>query len=507
MVVAGKNNQLPQMARIFNALGNLYIEANDSSSALKMYQKSYDIGRQVNDNTLMGLAIGNMSQFRASPGEVSSGLDEAIRLLKTGQGNEEEIAQFLVNSGLAEQDPSQALKKYGQALEAARRGQLVISQLGALNNMVYSLLETGKPDSAETCLVKYAIPLATHIGSHDWLATLYDTYSDVLISRGEYKKAAENLKQSLGEQILSDHQQAGVQVRLLAAMLDTKNRELAFDKNTKDLELNKRIVKIQWLTGLALLFLASIIVMFVILRGQRRKLLMKNREIALTKKIIRLEEHQTAMLGRELHDVVSSMMQRLSGFMKNLEQESITPPSPIQHPVSSIQYPDSISTRLNELLSAIRGISHRMNKLDFSKHTLGELLNELKFDIINLTGLNLTMEIPAQMPPVSENLSLNVYRIVQELLTNAGKYAGDSLVSISLGQAGNRLVIAYQDRGPGFDPQLVDNDGMGLSGIRDRVEFFNGVANLETSPGNGVSWIISIPLTSNQKAESCMTNR
>jgi signal transduction histidine kinase len=140
-----------------------------------------------------------------------------------------------------------------------------------------------------------------------------------------------------------------------------------------------------------------------------------------------------------------------------------------------------------------------MNKLDFSKHKLGELLNELKFDIINLTGLNLTMEIPAQMPPVSENLSLNVYRIVQELLTNAGKYAGDSLVSISLGQAGNRLVIAYQDRGPGFDPQLVDNDGMGLSGIRDRVEFFNGVANLETSPGNGVSWIISIPLTSNQK--------
>ena len=494
------------MARICNALGNLYIEANDSSSALKMYQKSYDIGRQVNDNTLMGLAIGNMSQFKASPGEVSSGLDEAIRLLKTGRGNEEEIAQFLVNSGLAEQDPSQALKKYGQALEAARRGQLVISQLGALNNMVYSLLETGKPDSAETCIVKYAIPLATRIGSHDWLATLYDTYSDVLISRGEYKKAAENLKQSLGEQILSDHQQAGVQVRLLAAMLDTKTRELAFDKNTKDLELNKRIVKIQWLTGLALLFLASMIVMIVILRGQRRKLLMKNREIALTRKIIRLEEHQTAMLGRELHDVVSSMMQRLGGFMKNLEQESITPPSPIQHPVSRIQHPVSsihhpapISTRLNELLSAIRGISHRMNKLDFSKHTLGELLNELKFDIINLTGLNLTMEIPAHIPPVSEPLSLSVYRIVQELLTNAGKYAGDSPVSISLGLAGNRLVIAYQDQGPGFDPQLVDNDGMGLSGIRDRVEFFNGVANLETSPGNGVSWIISIPLASNQK--------
>lgn len=135
-----------------------------------------------------------------------------------------------------------------------------------------------------------------------------------------------------------------------------------------------------------------------------------------------------------------------------------------------------------------------MNKLDFKTTTLTELLSELSFDMVTLTGINLTMDLPEKLPALSEALSRNVYRIIQELLTNAGKYAAGATVKISVGAVNNRLLIVYQDQGPGMDPLIRTSEGIGLSGIRDRVAAFGGSAQLETSPGKGLSWLISLPL-------------
>jgi two-component system sensor histidine kinase ComP len=230
-----------------------------------------------------------------------------------------------------------------------------------------------------------------------------------------------------------------------------------------------------------MLLIASFIIMFLILRNQRKKILLKNREIALTKKIIGFEEHQTAILGREMHDVVSSLMQRLAGHVKNLDEPARE---------------SGILTKnhLDDLLASIRTISHRMNKIDFKSNSLTELLTELSFDLVTLTGINLTMDLPEKLPSVSEALSRNVYRIIQELLTNAGKYAGGAIVKISVGAINNRLLIVYQDNGPGMEPLIKETGGIGMSGIRDRAEAFGGSANIETSPGNGLSWMISFPL-------------
>jgi len=483
LVFSQKHNQFSNIARIYNTLGNIHLEGGDSSAASAMYQKAWLLGKEHHDNAIMGIALGNLAQLRKNEEDLKRDLRQAITLLRKTDGNEEETAQFLVNLGLTEPDPPKALNYFAEALATGKKGSYAVLQLGAYNNMAYSLLDAGNSDSALRCIVAYAIPLAKSIGSHDWLATLYDTQADILMSKNKFSQAASSLKMAMAEKARDDYEKSMEQVRLLAAILDTRNKDAALEKSVKDLRYNRMIIKFQYLAGAALVLAAGLVVMLLLWRHQRRKIALKNKEIALTKRIIAFDEKQTAILGRELHDAVSSVMQRMAGFLTNNRSSDL-------HGV------DPADQHLENLLFSMRSISHRMNRLDFKSSTLKALLTELAADMVNLTGINLNMNLPERLPAFSEDLSRNVYRIVQELLTNAGKHARGAQVQLSVGVAGTRLVILYQDNGPGINDHHEGAAGIGVTGISERAESFGGTAKLENTPGSGLSWFITIPVSS-----------
>jgi signal transduction histidine kinase len=481
LLAAERNGQSTSKGRIFNSLGNYYNYGNDTANAGRMYKKAWGIGVLLHDTVLMGVSLGNKAQLAKTPTEKYNLLTEAIDLLSQSRKGDEERAQFLVNLGLEMTDPHLALQYYARAYEIAVKGNTVISRLATLNNMVYSLLETGKVDSAAKCITRHAIPFAEQRGMHDWLATLYDTYADVLMQKGDYKEATVNLRKSKEERSQSDAQQSSQKIRLLATILDTRNKEIALEKKTLELDRQKTIVKIQYLSGFTILLAFTIVIMILIIQGQRRKIAIRNREVVMSRKLVELEEQQTARFGRELHDAVSSIMQRLAGHVKlNTGNIANDPGRTEQH--------------LNELLDSIRSLSHRMNKIDFSKGDLQEMLSELKFDMVNLTGLDLTLNIPGKLPQMSETLSRNIYRIIQEMLTNAGKYARNAKVSVTIASIGKRLVVTYSDNGPGMDLSTIKSNGIGMNGIQERAKLLGGTAQIETSPGKGLAWLISIPL-------------
>ena len=99
---------------------------------------------------------------------------------------------------------------------------------------------------------------------------------------------------------------------------------------------------------------------------------------------------------------------------------------------------------------------------------------------------------------LNEEVVLHAYRIVQELLTNAGKYARDSYVSLSFQKSDSELVINYFDNGPGFDSGLIEKKGMGLMNIFERAKLMSGSAEVTSSPGDGTSWVIKFPLVLNK---------
>ena len=91
-----------------------------------------------------------------------------------------------------------------------------------------------------------------------------------------------------------------------------------------------------------------------------------------------------------------------------------------------------------------------------------------------------------------------LFRIAQEALTNAAKHAGAERVTIELVEEADGLRLAVDDDGVGFDPASVPSsdagDGVGLRGMRDRVDLFGGTLDLDSAPGRGTSIQVIMPL-------------
>jgi two-component system sensor histidine kinase UhpB len=100
---------------------------------------------------------------------------------------------------------------------------------------------------------------------------------------------------------------------------------------------------------------------------------------------------------------------------------------------------------------------------------------------------------------LSEQLNITLYRLAQECLTNVAKHAQATRVAISLARVasaerdGEEVRFSFEDDGRGFDPGQR-RQGLGLVGLRERVEALGGHFDLQSAPGQGVRVRASIPL-------------
>jgi two-component system sensor histidine kinase UhpB len=101
------------------------------------------------------------------------------------------------------------------------------------------------------------------------------------------------------------------------------------------------------------------------------------------------------------------------------------------------------------------------------------------------------LRLEGNVDDLKEEQKINVYRIVQEALTNAAKYADASYIDITLGGQ-EVLSLIINDDGVGFDQDKVVL-GMGLSGIRDRVNMLQGSLTISSRPGKGTSIHVEFP--------------
>ncbi|MEU7979289.1 sensor histidine kinase [Micromonospora sp. NPDC048894] len=108
-------------------------------------------------------------------------------------------------------------------------------------------------------------------------------------------------------------------------------------------------------------------------------------------------------------------------------------------------------------------------------------------------GLPVTLEVADPVPTVEEGISLTVYRIVQEALTNALKHAGRATATVRLGVTDGCLTVVVTDtgRGPGPEPDRI---GHGLVGMRERVGLYGGILHTGPRPGGGFRVYARIPV-------------
>jgi signal transduction histidine kinase len=90
-----------------------------------------------------------------------------------------------------------------------------------------------------------------------------------------------------------------------------------------------------------------------------------------------------------------------------------------------------------------------------------------------------------------------VYRIVEEALTNVMRHAGARSATVTLAHSGDRLIVAVEDDGAGFEPavrRLGPGGGMGLLCMEERARLVDGTVQLDSAPGRGTVVRIELPV-------------
>ncbi|UCJ18265.1 PAS domain S-box protein [Pseudomonas sp. MM211] len=110
------------------------------------------------------------------------------------------------------------------------------------------------------------------------------------------------------------------------------------------------------------------------------------------------------------------------------------------------------------------------------------------------TQIPCLVEVPENVPPLSDAKATGLFRILQESLTNVMRHADAHTVTVRLELLGDSLRLSISDDGRGFNPAAVRTDSFGLVGMRERVLMLGGQLTLDSRPGEGTLLRVRVPL-------------
>jgi signal transduction histidine kinase len=146
-------------------------------------------------------------------------------------------------------------------------------------------------------------------------------------------------------------------------------------------------------------------------------------------------------------------------------------------------------------IEALRGLIAELRPAALDHLGLEPALASLVQRTATTTGLEIGAEIEIDSDErLAPELETIVYRIVQEALTNVGKHARASIVSLSVRCVDHELLISVADDGTGFDPHVTSGGGFGLMGMRERVELAGGELSVARGEADGTVVSARLPV-------------
>jgi signal transduction histidine kinase len=203
------------------------------------------------------------------------------------------------------------------------------------------------------------------------------------------------------------------------------------------------------------------------------------------RRVVAGQEVERRRLARELHDETG---QALTSILLGLRAvEDAGNPDGVQKSVSDVR------KLVVETLQDVRRLAVQLRPAALDDFGLAPALERLVQTYSETTGIPVEFEagLGERLPPEVET---TLYRIVQEALTNIVKHAEARSVSVLLVRREGSVTAVIEDDGRGFDPESTREDGLGLLGMRERVELHDGRLKIEASPGSGTTLVVEMPL-------------
>ncbi|WP_299764461.1 sensor histidine kinase [uncultured Dokdonia sp.] len=231
------------------------------------------------------------------------------------------------------------------------------------------------------------------------------------------------------------------------------------------------------------LLLASILLWFIFQQRQKRiqqqlVTIEREHEVRTLESLMEGEEKERFRIAKELHDGVNGDLSAIKFKLSSLLEMNNTV---IKEAV----------TMIDNSCEQVRAISHNLVPPSLKDFNLIEVIDEYCQSMNNIHKPKIEFQHLGDAIKLDKKQETNLFRIVQELVTNSIKHSDGSTVDVQLSYLENLLQLTVEDNGNGFDPKAIKSDGIGMQNVQSRVDYLNATMDF-LSNNKGTSYTIVV---------------
>jgi two-component system NarL family sensor kinase len=509
------------------ALGRLWHIQNIVEKSIHHWQRAIDLSRTIRNPKLLATSLAGMASasFSHDPGmqRVLKYLRESISLCDSTKdaallarncarvanaymvlGKGKEAEQYLIRakkiSDLTKNLPAKSYVLSSYAIFKAEQGDVVgaleysmeplkvkrmLGQMKPLENDLLNVSEwytvLGQYVKARAAM-KEGIETSKKIGDVVYLQYFYDRLAKLDSITGNHTSAYSNLR------VANFYKDSAESLKRFRAVEEVREKYEAEQKEKliaeKEVEIERQKLVQVSTAAMASIVILLLVVLIIVFRSNHRKKLQaeyQQQSRLQLETIVQTQEEVQQSIARDLHD---GLVQIIGAAKMSLE--SVGPQTEKSLALSRIA---DASRIIDEAVAEARNISHQMLPYSLLRGGLEAAIEEL----LAKSFPNYTFQKADASPQLSEDVIINVYRIVQELVNNVIKHSDADHVTLAMTTSRTSMTLKFEDNGKGFDKTLIKN-GVGLTNIRTRCELIYGTIGLDSTVGKGTSFTLTIPL-------------
>ncbi|SDE40952.1 tetratricopeptide repeat-containing sensor histidine kinase [Cellulophaga baltica] len=269
------------------------------------------------------------------------------------------------------------------------------------------------------------------------------------------------------------------------------------DKLLKEAQLSRqKTIKNAFLIGFLIILIPIIALLFVYyqklqtqselskkqeeINTQKVKSLIQEQELNLIKASIEGQDEERKRIAQELHDSIGGNLAGIKLQLSSLAKGS--------------EALKTINNQIDETYQLVRDISHTLIPKKFQQNAFTDLVQQFANSISKTNAVQVAFypHPKETINNIDEKIQVELFKILQELMTNTLKHAKAKNVDIHLNLIGDELSLLFEDNGIGFNT-LEKETGIGLKNITSRIQKLKGTLHIDSSENRGTVIAIEIP--------------
>ncbi|NNF01639.1 MAG: sensor histidine kinase [Bacteroidia bacterium] len=477
-----------ELASLYRIKGFCELRLNQSEFAEFSYRTSLKFAIKSSDTNSIGLAYNNLGKIHIRQNTTDSAvyyfhkahkmfskIDDDFGLMLTYQ-NLSVVYYYLDSLSWARQNAYRLLEK----------ASILNDQEGlATGQQILNLVELEVDGIGDSTFYYYRKSLSVFkkINDHESVMNIYENIGSSYESTETYDSAIYYYKKAsvIADSLNSAHLLSYMNAKVtdIGALLQEKNKN--------------KLLLINILVGLFAILIVAVIVIIhirrknIIIKDNRIQELLSTQEIRTFESMIQGQDNERKRIADELHDRIGAMLSTIKLYHSQIDSsiKTLDDKTNSQH--------EKAGSLIDETVQELRRISHDLHSGILVKFGLKAALEQLADALSTLNKPKFNWYFNNVDRRFNSELEINLYRVIQEAISNIIKHADANSVNIQLNLIDEDLLVTIEDDGRGFDKRMKRGDGIGMESMNSRVEKMNGNFNIDTSLGHGTTLIIEIP--------------